>query len=280
MAEPDLQKNENMDSSADMEDWTKEQVREWAISLKGVDDEAADALCHDTYRYMEGSILDVTESGPVDFIEPCHEYKAFTNTTDETTMIKFTAEVIRFAAACMNSRTNEVNGTILSLLSDNRKSSQFLPGAGGGRVLLEKKVERQLTTLDVLCVNQCDGGTENQDDIEQNFYRGGEVSWWNFYLSEQPGAVPFIKRDKFVYIVDTLIPDLSSLRKACVLLNLLHLPGCGGTTLAKHVLWALREKFRSAVLIDNDAILLQWQNMWSPFYSVAVKRENLKCPSC
>uniref|UniRef100_A0A3Q4N5G0 SAM domain-containing protein n=3 Tax=Neolamprologus brichardi TaxID=32507 RepID=A0A3Q4N5G0_NEOBR len=64
---------------------------------------------HDTFRYMESSILDVTESGASDLIEPCHEYKAFTSTTEETKMNKFTSEVIRFAAACMNSRTN---GTI------------------------------------------------------------------------------------------------------------------------------------------------------------------------
>ncbi|XP_028292902.1 LOW QUALITY PROTEIN: sterile alpha motif domain-containing protein 9-like [Gouania willdenowi] len=48
------------------------------------------------------------ESGPSNIIEPCHEFKAFTKTTDETKM-KFTDETIRFAAACMNSRTN---GTI------------------------------------------------------------------------------------------------------------------------------------------------------------------------
>lgn len=150
---------------------------------------------------------------------------------------------------------SEVNGTILSLLSENRRNSRFLPGAGGSRVALEKKVERQLITLDVLCVNQCEGGNEDQVSIEQNFYRGGPVSWWNFYFSEQPGSLPFIKRDKFVYIVDTLIPDLCSLRKACVLFNLFHLPGCGGTTLAKHILWTLREKFRCTVLIDNDGDL-------------------------
>lgn len=155
---------------------------------------------------------------------------------------------------CVNELSfSEVNGTILSLLSKNRRSSRFLPGAGGSKVTLEKKVERQLSTLDVLCVNQCEGGNEDQDSIEQNFYRGGQVSWWNFYFSEQPGSMPFIKRDKFVYTVETLIPDLCSLRKACVRLNLLHVPGCGGTTLARHILWTLKERFRCAVLIDNDA---------------------------
>ncbi|KAK2839425.1 hypothetical protein Q5P01_013165 [Channa striata] len=147
----------------------------------------------------------------------------------------------------------EVNGTILSLLSKNRRASRFLPCGGGSKVILEKKVERSLDTLDVLCVNQCEGGNEDKIAIEENFYKGGKVSWWNFYFSEQPGATPFIKRDKFDFIVSTVIPDLCSLRKACVLLNLMHVPGCGGTTLAKHTLWAHREKFRCAVLKDNNA---------------------------
>uniref|UniRef100_A0AAV2IXX0 Uncharacterized protein n=1 Tax=Knipowitschia caucasica TaxID=637954 RepID=A0AAV2IXX0_KNICA len=150
----------------------------------------------------------------------------------------------------------EVNGTILSLLSENRRMSRFLPAPGGGRVLLEKKVERELTTLDVLCVNQCEGGNENQDTIEQNFYRGGEVSWWNFYFSEQPGSMRFIERDKLDYIVDTLIPGLCSLRKGCVLLNLLHEAGCGGTTLAKHTLWIRKKKNRCAVLVDRQPDLV------------------------
>ncbi|XP_038575604.1 sterile alpha motif domain-containing protein 9-like [Micropterus salmoides] len=147
----------------------------------------------------------------------------------------------------------EVNGTVLSLLSKNRRSSRFLPCGGGSKVLLEKKVERSLNTLEVLCVNQCEGGNEDRIVIEENFYKGGKVSWWNFYFSEQPGSTPFIKRDMFDFIMNTVIPDLRSLRKACVLFNLMHVPGCGGTTLAMHTLWALRERFRCAVLRDSNA---------------------------
>ncbi|XP_073329096.1 sterile alpha motif domain-containing protein 9-like [Pagrus major] len=147
----------------------------------------------------------------------------------------------------------EVNGTILSLLSENRRSRRFLPCGGGSKVLLEKKVERSLKTLEVLCVNQCEGGNEDKIEIEENFYKGGKVSWWNFYFSEQPGSTPFIKRDKFDFIMDTIIPDLCSLKKACVLLNLMHVPGCGGTTLAMHTLWSLRDRFRCAVLRDCNA---------------------------
>ncbi|XP_070694413.1 sterile alpha motif domain-containing protein 9-like [Pempheris klunzingeri] len=147
----------------------------------------------------------------------------------------------------------EVNGTVLSLLSKNCKSRRFLPCGGGSKVLLEKKVERSLNTLEVLCVNQCEGGNEDKLIMEENFYKGGKVWWWNFYFSEQPGSTPFIKPDKFDFIMNAVIPDLCSLRKACVLLNLMHIPGCGGTTLAMHTLWALRNRFRCAVLRDSNA---------------------------
>ncbi|KAM4561984.1 sterile alpha motif domain-containing protein 9-like isoform 1-T2 [Fundulus diaphanus] len=146
----------------------------------------------------------------------------------------------------------EVNGTILSLWSKNRRAIRFLPCGGETKVPLEKKLERSINTLEVLCVNQCEGGNEDRVAIEENFYKGGNVSWWNFYFSEQPGSTPFIKRDMFDYIVNTGIPELCSLTKACVLFNLLHVPGCGGTTLAMHVLWFLREKYRCAVLRNKS----------------------------
>ncbi|XP_014884523.1 sterile alpha motif domain-containing protein 9-like, partial [Poecilia latipinna] len=146
----------------------------------------------------------------------------------------------------------EVNGTVLSLWSENRRAKRFLPCGGESKVPLEKRFEQTLNTLEILCVNQCEGGNEDRAAIEENFYRGGKVSWWNFYFSELPGSIPFIKRVQFDYIMNTVIPDLCSLPKACVLFNLLHLPGCGGTTLAMHVLWALRDKYRCAVLREKS----------------------------
>lgn len=145
----------------------------------------------------------------------------------------------------------EIHGTVLSLWSENRKLSRFLPGAAG-KVLLSKKVEGSLDTLNVLCVNQCEGGSEDKKQLEETFYKGGKVSWWNFYFSEQPGSMPFIKRDKFDYIIGTVIPDMRSLRQTCVRINILHIPGCGGSTLAMHVLWTLKDKYRCAILKNKD----------------------------
>ncbi|XP_078142331.1 sterile alpha motif domain-containing protein 9-like [Centroberyx gerrardi] len=93
--------------------------------------------------------------------------------------------------------------------------------------------------------------------MEENFHKGGEVSLLNIYSSELPGSTPFIKRDKFDFIVNTVIPELCSLRKACVLFNRMHVPGCGGTALAMHTLWFLRDKIRCAVLTDSNADLAE-----------------------
>ncbi|XP_030283932.1 sterile alpha motif domain-containing protein 9-like [Sparus aurata] len=84
-----------------------------------------------TNRYIENNILDIIESGALDFIEPCHEYKAFIFTPDDKKIYKFIYEVIRFAAACINSRTNgtihfgigdKPHGEVLGVVVEDREA--------------------------------------------------------------------------------------------------------------------------------------------------------------
>ncbi|KAM9448774.1 sterile alpha motif domain-containing protein 9-like isoform 1-T4 [Salvelinus alpinus] len=91
---------------------------------------------HDACRYKVNSVLDVTESGASDYIEPCHEYKGYIHMSEaavESKMNKFTDEVIRFAAACMNSRTN---GTIHFGVGDK---PDFVHGQVLGVSVLDKE---------------------------------------------------------------------------------------------------------------------------------------------
>ncbi|XP_051490980.1 sterile alpha motif domain-containing protein 9-like [Apus apus] len=63
------------------------------------------------FKYVKGRVL-APESGVNDLITPCHEYKSFATAaelTRERLQSKFACEVLRFASACMNIRTN---GTI------------------------------------------------------------------------------------------------------------------------------------------------------------------------
>ncbi|XP_078277462.1 sterile alpha motif domain-containing protein 9-like [Rhinoraja longicauda] len=156
----------------------------------------------------------------------------------------------------------EINDTILKLKSVTRSTRRFLPSASSGSTVLQQKDEELLTALEVLCENECeetdienDGNRfkEFQKSMEEQFYRGGKASWWNFYFSTK---VPFIKRDRYVPLIE-LINATSSSEKCVKIISLFHHPGCGGTTLAMHVLWDSRKRFRCAVLRNSKEDLIE-----------------------
>lgn len=155
---------------------------------------------------------------------------------------------------------NEISSTIKKLKEPQTQSSRrFLPSTGSSSVLLTKKDEELMTVLDILCENECENTEiETKDSFqefkiktEEDFYRGGQVTWWNFYLSERDN-LPFISRDKYSELHELITPAEGH-RTPCVIINLFHHPGCGGTTLAMHVLWNLRGKLRCAVVKNNMA---------------------------
>ena len=139
----------------------------------------------------------------------------------------------------------EVNGTVLSL---THSSERFLPCQNAAKLVLSQKDEEDMHALSVLCVNQCDGQQVNKDDVQRSFYRGGKATWWTFQQSDRS----VVKRDKHEFIKKAICLKTSQPKnEACVTFDLLHHPGCGGTTLAMHVLWSLKKEFRCAVLKDK-----------------------------
>nr|XP_021326961.1 sterile alpha motif domain-containing protein 9-like isoform X2 [Danio rerio] len=154
---------------------------------------------------------------------------------------------------------SEINGTILNLGQNKQNAQRLLPSAEGSSVILQKKDEDLMTSLDVLCENECENEYDESSaefeefkiKTESEFYRGGKVKWWNFYFSEQPAAKPFIKRDKHSKLEKSIRSQIKDPTSTCVMVNLFHHPGCGGTTMAMHVMWNLRKEFRCAVLKDN-----------------------------
>uniref|UniRef100_A0A673I447 SAM domain-containing protein n=1 Tax=Sinocyclocheilus rhinocerous TaxID=307959 RepID=A0A673I447_9TELE len=156
---------------------------------------------------------------------------------------------------------NEINCTIQKTREPQTSSvNRYLPSFGSSSVLLTKKDQAQMTVLEILAENECenteietiDSFMQFKNKTEEDFYRGGQVKWWNFYLSERPGSIPFIKRDKYEELHNLITPT-EGYSSPCIIINLFHHPGCGGTTLAMHVLWNLRRKFRCAVLKNNSA---------------------------
>ncbi|XP_056336689.1 sterile alpha motif domain-containing protein 9-like [Danio aesculapii] len=156
---------------------------------------------------------------------------------------------------------SEINGTILKLGQNKPHAQKILPSAEGSSVVLQQKDEDLMPSLDVLCENECENVfDENSSEFQEfqikteaEFYRGDKVKWWNFYFSEKNTAKPFIKRDKYDQLKRLIESKTKNPASTCVMVNLFHHPGCGGTTLAMHVMWNLRKDFRCAVLKDNTA---------------------------
>ncbi|KAM4739951.1 sterile alpha motif domain-containing protein 9 isoform 2-T4 [Anableps anableps] len=154
---------------------------------------------------------------------------------------------------------SEINGTIIGLGPVTSSSTRLLPSSGSSAVVLKQKDEDLLTALDVLCLNQCENIYDENSSkfhdfritVEEEFYRGAKVRWWNFYFCDKDMEKSFIKRDKYENVKKMIRSQRTHSSNTCVLLTLFHDPGCGGTTLAKHVMWDLRQEFRCAVLKDN-----------------------------
>ncbi|XP_061054544.1 sterile alpha motif domain-containing protein 9 [Eubalaena glacialis] len=171
---------------------------------------------------------------------------------------RLTKQQDELSSQCVSTLSlEEINGTILKLKSVTQSSKRFLPSIGSSTVLL-KKEEDIMSALEILCENECEGTLLEKDkkkllefkaSKEEDFYRGGKVSWWNFYFSSENYSSPFVKRDKYEGLEEMIQNWADSSKPTCVkIIHLFHHPGCGGTTLAMHILWELRKKFRCAVL--------------------------------
>ncbi|XP_018413083.1 PREDICTED: sterile alpha motif domain-containing protein 9-like [Nanorana parkeri] len=154
-----------------------------------------------------------------------------------------------------NLSIENVNGTLLKLKSNTRSSNRFLPSHGRSSIILQRKDEDLMTFLDILCINQCRDTEQEKNKTfrefikakEEHFYRGGKATCWNFYFSSEKYTGPFIKRDNYEKLRH-LVKSSNSEKSSVKTITVYHHPGCGGTTIAMHVLWELRDTFRCATL--------------------------------
>ncbi|KAI5097531.1 sterile alpha motif domain-containing protein 9-like, partial [Silurus meridionalis] len=114
------------------------------------------------YIYVKHNVL-YPETGVIDLITPCHEYKAFTTAVKldrPRLQAKLAREVLKFATGCINMRSN---GTIHFGIMDSRENSGFVHGEIIGIPIAEKDmyvdaldhIERSFSTSDGEIVRQC-----------------------------------------------------------------------------------------------------------------------------
>ncbi|XP_030591785.1 sterile alpha motif domain-containing protein 9-like [Archocentrus centrarchus] len=160
-------------------------------------------------------------------------------------------------------KMSHINATLQHVQPVKVCAIKHLPVFVKGTCLLETHVEEKMYSLEILTVNHCDETSkdfinEEKENIEKQFYRGGRVTWLNFWLAQNKFVEEVIERDAY-HDASKLLNDAlkyNADQTPVNIINIYHHPGSGGSTVARQVLWNNRKSVRCAVV--------------KPSYSVAV----------
>ncbi|KAM9744954.1 sterile alpha motif domain-containing protein 9-like [Menidia menidia] len=152
-------------------------------------------------------------------------------------------------------KMSHVNATLQHVQPVNVCSNKHLPVFVKGTCLLETQIEEQMYSLEILTVDHCDETSkdfinEEKENIERQFYRGGRVTWLNFWLAERKYVEEVIERDAY-HETSKLLNDalkFNADQTPVNSINIYHHPGSGGSTVARQVLWNNRKDLRCALV--------------------------------
>ncbi|VDI65140.1 Hypothetical predicted protein [Mytilus galloprovincialis] len=149
-----------------------------------------------------------------------------------------------------------VNQTIKELTGSKRSLRCEIPTSTGAFCHLRDKKRNELIDLEILSRCECEDPELIRDRVKlsqirreeaEKFYRGENVSWWNFVFPDH-----VLKRDVHgslkVKLEEALKGNRADEDNKIGLVNIYHQPGAGATTTAKHILWDLKSSYRCCIV--------------------------------
>lgn len=149
-----------------------------------------------------------------------------------------------------------INQTIKELTGSKRSHRCEIPTSTGAFCHLKDKIKNELVDLEIVSRNECDDPELIRDrfklaqirrDVEEKFYRGENVSWWNFAFPDH-----VLKRDVHAQLKQKVEEALEGKRSdednKIGLVNIFHQPGAGATTTAKHIIWEMKSMYRCCIV--------------------------------
>ena len=163
---------------------------------------------------------------------------------------------------------DHVQEAVQQIRGPSRTGECMLHTSTGAYVPMKKITLNELGDLEILSAAQCENAMILESDqldgyrkkMEEIFYKGGEVDWWNFYFPDNVLERTIGAKAKS-YVVRELHNDSSgNIGKVTVY----HEPGAGGTTTCKHILWDLRKTHRCAIVRNiSEQTHKQIIKLWS-----------------
>ena len=143
---------------------------------------------------------------------------------------------------------DEISHTVRTVFRTCTQYDDKLPCSNGHYILMTSEEKRQLnfTDIEILSGEQCKREEMSDDDEkrrnrilteQEKFYKGRDVSWWNFHYADQVG-----KRDLHAKYVQSAERKLESNGGKLIETEFIrHQPGAGGSTAGRFVLWHLSQ---------------------------------------
>ncbi|KAJ1129600.1 hypothetical protein NDU88_007967 [Pleurodeles waltl] len=159
-------------------------------------------------------------------------------------------------------KLSHIDATVQNMLPFLTAPSRRLPVSTKGVCILATPKEERMFSLEILCVDECDStkldllSQEKILEIESTFYRGGKVSWKNFWLADKKKCGEVIEREACSE-VDKILHGIlheNTVKLPVARIKIAHQPGSGGSTVARQVLWKRRKDLRCAVVKSSCPI--------------------------
>lgn len=151
-----------------------------------------------------------------------------------------------------------VNLMIKEVIGSKKQGECLIPMANGSICHLREKIKRELFDLEILSANECDNDLEIMNDlekrkeqrkmVEENFFKGACVTWWNLWFEGDHVLKRSIHANFLKKVKDACSKSDNEDESKVSRVKLYHQPGAGGTTSAMQVLWDLRKEYRCAVV--------------------------------
>ncbi|KAK7107827.1 sterile alpha motif domain-containing protein 9-like [Littorina saxatilis] len=152
---------------------------------------------------------------------------------------------------------SHVNASIMKIFGYSVGTGCTLPSSTGSPCVMKERDKNGLPDLEILSMTQCtdedfvrSGSYEEIEKrkraMEEEFYRGKQVSWWNFFFQDH--VLRRSQFDKFKDAVKAKLDDNIPDDEKVAVVTLFHQPGAGGSTTARQILWELRKEFRCCVV--------------------------------
>ena len=146
-----------------------------------------------------------------------------------------------------------------------RDKEKYVCASSGAHVPIPPNEWQSWGDLEVLnsreCLEEWDGLSKTQRDAkaydeEKQFYRGNPVSWWNFFFTcfAYDHVMKRSNLPKVLSHIDDKIRITDGEVDKVPIVTISHMPGAGGTTLGRNILWEMKNRHKCAVIktISSD----------------------------